>query len=43
MYLEFKNTDNCYQLVESLIKYLEDHQLIINTNKTKTSILVPQG
>ena len=38
MYLEFKDTKNAFQLVKSLIKYLNDHKLVINTSKTKTNI-----
>ena len=38
MYLEFKDTKNAFQLVESLIKYLNEHKLVINTSKTKTNI-----
>lgn len=38
MYLEFKDTKNVFQLVESLIKYLNEHKLVINTSKTKTNL-----
>ena len=38
MYLEFKDITNCYKLVESLIKYLNNYNLVINKDKTKTNI-----
>jgi len=38
MYLEFNDTSNSYYLTESLIKYLNSFNLIINESKTKTNI-----
>ena len=38
IYLEFKDTICAFQLVESLIKYLNDNELVINSSKTKTNI-----
>jgi len=38
MYLEFKDTSNAQELVESLIEYLNNSKLMINTGKTKTNI-----
>ena len=38
MYLEFNETENSIQIINSLITYLEEYGLIINKDKTKTNI-----
>ena len=38
MYLEFNDTKNSLYVVQSLINFLEKHNLIINETKTKTNI-----
>lgn len=38
MYLEFNDTKNSLQIINSLISYLEEYGLIINKDKTKTNI-----